>query len=155
MRQFNTFRIKGRLYAIDIRDVKEVDTGVDFTPIPHAPDQVRGYINVRGQIYLILDLRKLLRAKDKAADEADRVVLFKPHVGECFGVLVDNMADIVSVDESQIENRRKNDQVFPEDAERRGADIAVGICKLENDLLVIIDSRNLLNTIGGSETPRR
>lgn len=153
MRQFSTFRIRGRLYGIDIQDVKEVNAGVDFTPIFHASNQVKGYINIRGQIYLILDLRKILGSEDKAVDGANRVVLFKPDVGERFGVLVDNIADIVSVDENQIENRRKKDQTLPADAERRGVDIAVAICKMEADLLVIINSRNLLNIIGNPKTP--
>lgn len=148
VRQFNTFRIQGRLYGIDIRDVKEVNTGVDFTPIFHSPNQVKGYINIRGQIYLLLDLRRILGFEDKAMDGANRVVLLKPDVGERFGVLVDNIADIVVVDVRQIENRRKNTQEFPDGDERRGVDIAEGICKMEDELLVIINSQNLLDVVG-------
>jgi chemotaxis signal transduction protein len=148
VRQFNTFRIQGRLYGIDIQDVKEINTGVDFTPIFHAPNQVKGYINIRGQIYLLLDLRRILGFEDKAVDGANQVVLFKPDVGQRFGVLVDNIADIVAVDIKQIENRRKNSQELPDGDERRGADIAEGICKMEDELLVIINSQNLLGVVG-------
>ena len=147
-RQFCTFRIHGRLYGIDIQDVKEINPGVDFTPIFHAPESVKGYINIRGQIYLLLNLRRILGFEDQAMDKDNRVVLFKQTVGEFFGIQVDHIADIMTVEAGQIENRRKQDQVLSEGDERRGADIADGICRLKQELLVIINARNLLNTIG-------
>ena len=147
VRQFSTFRIQGRLYGIDIQDVKEVDAGIDFTPISHAPKQVKGYINIRGQIYLLLDLMRILGFEDQAVDGANRVILFKPEVGERFGVLVNNIADIVAVDIKQIENRRTKLRELPDGDERRGADVAEGICKMEDELLVIINSRNLLDIV--------
>jgi len=148
MRQFCTFRICGRLYGVDILDVKEVNPGMDFTPIFHAPREIKGYVNIRGQIYLLIDLRLILGFENKEADDASRVVLFKSKVGESFGALVDSIDDITAVDEKQIENRRKQKQEFPEDAERRSIDIADGVCKMENELLVIINSRNILNLVG-------
>jgi len=145
IRQFCTFRINGRLYGVDIRDVKEVCPQAGFTPIFHAPRAVKGYLNIRGRIYLLLDLRRILGLEDKAPDEASRVILFKPETGENFGILVDNIADIVTADHAQIENRRKQDRALPEGAERRGADIAQGICKMEKELLVMLNAGNLLN----------
>lgn len=142
--QFCTFRLNGRLYGIDIHDVREVGPETDFTPIFHAPRAVRGYMNVRGRIYLLLDLRRMLGFEDKALDAASRVILFKPAVGENFGILVDSIADMVTVDQAQIENRRKQDHGHPQGEERRGIDIAMGICKMEKELLVILNSGNLL-----------
>ncbi|MEW6671278.1 MAG: chemotaxis protein CheW [Thermodesulfobacteriota bacterium] len=144
IRQFCTFRINGRLYGIDIRDVKEISPEIGFTPIFHASRAVKGYMNIRGRIYLLLDLRRMLGIEDKAVDGNSRVILFKPEVGENFGILVDNVADIESVDGAQIENRRKQDRELPEGRERRGIDIAAGICKMEKELLVVINSKNLL-----------
>ncbi len=148
IRQFCTFRISGRLYGVDILDVKEINQNVDFTPIFHAPKEIKGNINIRGQIYLLLDLCLILGFETKAVDEMSRVVLFKSTVGDAFGVLVDSIDDIVAVDEKQIENRRKQDRELPEGAERRGIDIGEGVCKLEDELLVIVNSRSLLKYIG-------
>ena len=150
--QFCTFRISGRLYGVDILDVKEINREVDFTPIFHAPEEVKGYVNIRGQIYLLLDLRLILGFDSQDVDRNNRVVLFKSEVGEPFGVLVDSIDDIVAVDEKQIENRRKKEQELPEGAERRGVDIGRGVCRLENELLVIVNSRNLLNVISSRKS---
>ncbi len=146
--QFCTFRISGRLYGVNILDVKEINQNVDFTPIFHAPKEIKGNINIRGQIYLLLDLSLILGFATNTVDEMSRVVLFKSTVGESFGVLVDSIDDIVTVEEKQIENRRKQDREVPEGVERRGIDIGEGVCKLEDELLVIVNSRSLLKFIG-------
>jgi len=148
IRQFCTFRIYGRLYGVDILDVKEVNPEVNFTPIMHAPKEIMGYVNIRGQIYLLLALRLILGFESKAVDAASLVVLFKPAVGESFGILVDSIGDIVTVDVKQIENRRKQDREVPDGAERRVIEAGEGVCKMEDELLVIINTRNLLNIAG-------
>jgi purine-binding chemotaxis protein CheW len=146
-RQFCTFQIHDRLFGVDILDVKEVNPETNFTPIFHAPQEVRGNVNIRGQIYLVLDLRLILGFETKPADEKSRVLLFKSEVGEPFGILVDRIGDVVTVDENQIENRRQTDHGPSDQADRRTLDLSDGICKLEDTLLIIMNSQNLLTII--------
>lgn len=146
-RQFCAFRIHGRLYGMHILDVKEINREIDITPIFHAPKEIKGYVNIRGKLYLLLDLRLILGFENKEVDKSNRIILFKPEVGESFGVLVDSIDDIVSVDENKIENRRKKDQELPDGVERRSIDIGEGVCRLENELLVILNSRNFLKAV--------
>ena len=145
--RFCTFRLSERLYGVDIKDVKEINTEINFTPIFHAPKEIKGYINIRGQIYLLLDPRKLFGFADKEIDETSRVVLFMPHVGEPCGVLVDSIEDVVTVEEKMIENRRQNEQKVPEGIERRAADVGEGVCKLEKELLIILNAGRLLKAV--------
>jgi chemotaxis signal transduction protein len=145
--QFCSFRLSGRRFGADVLDVKEINHEVDFTPIFHAPKEVKGYVNIRGQIYLLLDLRLILGFESKGIDEFSRIILFKPEMGDSFGVLVDSIDDIETVDEDQIENRRKEDRELPEGVERRVFNVGSGVCKLEDELLIIINSRELLNII--------
>jgi chemotaxis signal transduction protein len=147
-RQFCTFWISGRHFGVDILDVKEINSEVGFTPIFHAPKEVKGYVNIRGEIYLILDLGLILGFQSTEVDELSRIVLFDSGAGEAFGVLVDSIGDIVTVDEEQIENRRMEDMGPPEEgSERRKLDLGGSVCKLEDELLVIVKSKNLLNII--------
>jgi chemotaxis signal transduction protein len=149
-RQICTFRISGLRFAVDILDVKGISSVGGFTPIFHAPEEVQGYVNIRGEIYLIINMRSILRLDTKETDEFSRIILFKSEIGEPFGILVDRIDDIVTVDERQIEERRKLDQGLPEGVEgdRRMFDLGSGVCKLDDRLVVIMDSRNLLNIIG-------
>lgn len=147
LRRYCSFRLSDRLYGVDIQDVKEINTEINFTPIFHATKEIKGYINIRGQIYLLLDLREIFGFPGKKIDESSRVVLFMAEVGELSGILVDSIEDVVAVDESLIENRRQNEREVPEGVERRAADVGVGVCKLEDELLIILDARRLVQTV--------
>ena len=149
-RQICTFSIDDRLLGVDILDVKEINTETDFTPIFHAPREVRGYVNIRGQIHLILDLRMIMDLPEKPIDAESRLVLFKPTVGENFGILVDRIGDVMEIHGGMVEDRRKTDAGVPDAGDRRILGMGSGVCKLEDGLLIILDSRQLLGRIGAS-----
>ena len=147
LRRSCSFRLAGRLYGVDIRDVKEINTEINFTPIFHATKEIKGYSKIRGQIYLLLDLREIFGFPTKQIDESSRVVLFMAEVGELCGVLVDSIEDVVTVDESLIEDRRHQEREAPEGIERRAADAGVGVCKLESELLILLDAGRLVQAV--------
>jgi chemotaxis signal transduction protein len=146
-RQFCSFRVGGRLFGVNILDVKEVNTETGFTPIFHAPEEVRGYVNIRGQIHLILDLRMVMGFETRPVDEESRLVLFKPCVGDALGILVDRIGDVVTVDKIQIEDRRQADKGSPEGKDRRASDVGAGVCKLDNEIMVILNPRSLAKCV--------
>lgn len=148
--RYCTFRLAGRLYGVNIRDVKEINTETDITPIFHAPKEIQGYINIRGQIYLLYDLRAVLSLPEKQIDESSRVVLFMADIGDLCGILVDRIEDVVTVDENLIENRRQEKRDAPEGIERRSADIGEGVCKLQDELLIILNAERLVQTAGSA-----
>lgn len=149
-RQICTFNIDDRRLGVDILDVKEINTETECTPIFHAPREVKGYVNIRGQIHLILDLRLLMDLSEKSVDAESRLVLFKPNVGENFGILVDRIGDVMEIRGDMVEDRRKADEGAPDAGDRRTLEIGGGVCKLEDGLLIILDSRQLLGRIESS-----
>ena len=138
-RQFCTFWVAGRLYGVDILEVKEINSEIEFTPIFHAPEEVKGYVNIRGHIHLIIDMRLLLGFERHDNVDTSRIVLFKPDVGESFGVFVDKIGDVVEVDQEEIEDRHVEESSQKEDAEHQttSVDLTAGVCKLDGGLLVI------------------
>lgn len=145
-RQFCTFRLSERLFGIDILDVKEVTLPAATTPVPHTPDAVRGYVNMRGQIYLVLDAHPLLGLDPIEINDRTRMVLFKGSVGDSFGILVDSIEDVAMVRSDQIEDRRRKDRNLPDGSDRRqmGNSLVIGVCKLPDELLIVMDARGLL-----------
>ncbi|MDM8523661.1 chemotaxis protein CheW [Desulfococcaceae bacterium HSG8] len=146
-RQFCSFYVADHLFGVDILDVKEIKDEVSLTIVYHAPREVRGFVNIRGHVYLVLDLRLILGFDSREVDDISRVVLFKQKVGESFGVLVDRIGDMVEVDESQIEARRPDENTSPSGMEQRKSDLSMGICKLKNELLIILDAAKFLDTL--------
>lgn len=144
--QFCTFQIGRHYFGIDILNVKEIIDDIALTRIHHAPEEILGFINIRGHVYLIIDLRTLLTFDRKDIDESSRILLFTPDVGESFGVLVDNIGHMVEVDEKRIEYRNQEDMKLDNAARRINA-LEIGACKLADKLLVILDARNFLEVI--------
>lgn len=153
---FCTFWLSGSLFGIDILDVKEINTETDFTAIPQAPPEVRGYVNLRGEIYLVLDLRRLLGQEAAEIGPESRLVIFKPAVGDAFGVLVDRIGDIVPIAANQIEAWRPEEQEAVEvpGNPARTWGLVAGIGKLPGQLVVLLQARRLLKTVEKSLAPR-
>jgi purine-binding chemotaxis protein CheW len=141
-----TFRLAGRLFGVDVRAVKEVNTRTALTPVPHAPPAVIGLVNLRGQLHLILDLRRLLGLGEGAVTPDSRLVIFKPAAGESFGALVDAVGEVVRLGAAQTE------QYAADDVARAGG-LMTGVGKIEGDLMVIVNPYRLLEAVGREGTP--
>ena len=150
MSQFATFRLHERLFGVDIQDVKEINTEMDLTQISHASNFVRGLVNIRGQVYAILDLRVMMGyPRNETVGKDNKLLIFKQRVGENFGVLVDDIGDIVTIDKNSIKDRRQNNAPPPEGVDRRGSrdQMVVGVAQMEQDLLMVLRSSALLDQV--------
>jgi len=147
--QMCTFRMANRLFGVNILDVKEVNENTNVTPIYHAPADICGYINIRGQILLVVNLRETFGfdQRHKAEAISGKVVVFKPSVDEPFGIMVDEVCDVVSVDQSRIVDRRAGESNTSDSVKelRRAKDgIVMGVCPLEKELLLVLNARYIL-----------
>jgi purine-binding chemotaxis protein CheW len=145
-RLFCTFRLDGRLFGVDLLDVKEVVAESAPTPVPLAPDEVLGLVNIRGHVYLALDLRQLLGMPAAEVAAGSRLVLFKPSVGPSFGVRVDEIADIQAAEPGHINPSRRAD--LPGDATGVGrVDLVDAVLQLADELLVVLAPRRFLPVV--------
>lgn len=143
---FCTFRVDGQLFGVDILDVKEVTTETTSTRIAHTPEEVLGLVNIRGHIYLALDLRRLLGLREAQGATDSRLVLFKPVVGAAFGVIVDEISEIHSVATTHIETYSSTDHESLISQLRR-VDLIAAVCKLPEELLVVLNPRRFLGIV--------
>ena len=97
-----TFQVGGQEYAIDIMSVREIRGWSKATPLPHAPEFVRGVINLRGTVLTIVDLADRLGMGRTKANE--RNVIIVVHTGkETVGLLVDAVSDILAISETELQ----------------------------------------------------
>jgi len=127
------------LLGIDIHQVQEINRNIEMTPVPHAPRAVRGVINLRGEVVLVVDLREVLGLAPTALNRSNRNVIVK-NGGEQIGLLVDRVADVV---------RANTDDLDPMPENLRGIDqrFFKAVYKLELGLLVILDVNVTLASI--------
>jgi chemotaxis signal transduction protein len=144
--QLCTFVSNGRLFGVDILHVREVSSETRITPVPHAPKTVSGFVNLRGQVHLILDLRRIMGYPPITDPERCRLVLFKENVGQSFGLLVDEIGDIRIVAKDQILDRRQGEKRSPDGAIRRAerARMVRGVVMIDGGLILVLRAPELL-----------
>lgn len=131
-----TFYVGDMLIGADIRHVDEINRQVDLTPVPQAPDDVRGVMNLRGDVVTVLDLRIVLGMGRTEIGKDSRNVIVNSN-GERTGLLVDRVADVVTA--------RRN-EIYPPPANMSGlqARFVRGVYKLDHDLLTVLDIGEIL-----------
>lgn len=147
--QICVFSVGENVFGVDILDVQEVAPVPIFTGVHHAPPHVAGVVNIRGQVVLCLDLRRILGLSPVPATSESRLILFKPHVGENFGALVDSVGDILEFPPDAIEERRSRQTSSEDSSEEEETTPAIirGICKGEGDLITVLDASVLLTEL--------
>ncbi len=153
--QYISFWIGGRFFGCTILDVKEINSEFHITPIFHAPESMLGYVNLRGQICLIINLNPVLGIRDVSIDEKrkenGRLIIFKESTGESFGIFVDKVGDVLSVEPEDIEEF----SAFRQDSNEenlKNSKVIGGITRLKNDLMVIINAREIIEDGRGNES---
>ncbi|MEM7521256.1 MAG: chemotaxis protein CheW [Pseudomonadota bacterium] len=91
-----TFRVADQEYALDIMSVREIRGWTNATPLPHAPDYMKGVINLRGTVLPVMDLcaRLGLPSPDQTERNVIIVVKMEDHMT---GLLVEAVSDIVAL----------------------------------------------------------
>ncbi len=141
--QVCAFYASERLFGVDILSVKEISECFAITPVYQAPPAIAGYINIRGQIHLVVDLRTVLGYAEGNQSEHSRVVLFKRTVAAPFGIRVDRIADVIEINRSHID---EPNGAGPADEQTTAcSDPIAGVCRLQARLLTLLNPNSILS----------
>lgn len=128
--------LEGRRLGILGDVVAEVLPAVRITPIPGAPDDVEGVIDVRGTVVAVVDLRARFGLARRALVPTDRLVVVVVD-GRRLALRVDDALDVVMVPAADI------DRAAPM-LSRIGH--ATGLVRLADGLVVICDAGSWLSS---------
>lgn len=134
--EFLTFILGGEEYAIDILRVQEIRGYDAVTPIAHAPEFIKGVINLRGAIVPIIDLR--IKFGLGTAEYTPFTVVVVLNVGKrVVGVVVDAVSDVVDV---------ASDQMHPPPELSRAVDLRyiTALAMLDERMLIVVDIEGLM-----------
>jgi purine-binding chemotaxis protein CheW len=131
MKELVTIMLAGQAFGIPVDEVRDVLAPPPMTPIPLAPPEVAGALNLRGHVVVAIDLRKRLGLPPAA--EGARVMCVVVEVdGELYCFLVDRVGDVLRPADDMIEHGTS----VLDPAWRQ---VAAGICRLDDCLLVVLD----------------
>ncbi len=134
--QWVTFRLDGETYGINVMQVQEVLRYTEIAPVPGAPGYVLGIINLRGNVVTVIDTRHRFGLTPGEITDNTRIVIIETdkHV---IGVLVDSVAEVVYLRESEIETA-------PNVGNEESAKFIQGVCHKNDELLILIELNKLL-----------
>jgi purine-binding chemotaxis protein CheW len=131
-----TVTVGGQLFGIPVLQVQDVLGTQRITRIPLASNEIAGSLNLRGRIVTAIDLRVRLGLA-AAAERDNRMSVVVDHGGELYSLLVDAVGEVLSVDRAALERNPGTLDAF-------WRDVSAGICKLDGQLLVVLDVARLL-----------
>jgi len=139
--QLVVFELSGEEFGVDIMQVSEIIPAPEITRIPQAPECVKGLINLRGKIIVVIDLNIRLGFSPKESDELSRIIIVE--VGDTvIGMLVNSVKEVMKLPLSSIEPT-------PEMIKSKiNAEYLKGVGKLEDRLLIFL---NLAKVLGEEE----
>jgi|GEM_PF-665792 len=134
-RSFITLTLSEQLYGIDSQNIIEVIPLPEIIPIGKAADFIEGFINLRGALILVINMREAL-GLEKIPLSINNSIINLDINGLPIGFVVDSVKDVVSVSEEQITKPSKK---------WKGIDIRYiyGIVKRESDYITILDTESI------------
>ncbi|MBB4288034.1 purine-binding chemotaxis protein CheW [Rhizobium leguminosarum] len=90
------FRLHDQEFCVRTTTIREIRGWGLATPIPHAPSDVIGVMNLRGTVIPIIDLAYKLGMKSTEANERSAIVVAEIH-GMATGLVVDRVSDILTI----------------------------------------------------------
>ncbi len=96
------FRLHEQEFCVRTTTIREIRGWAPSTPIPHAPAEVIGVMNLRGSVIPIIDLALKLGMKSTVASERSAIVVAEVH-NMVVGLVVDRVSDILTIPSSQVQ----------------------------------------------------
>lgn len=132
-----TIMIADQLFGIPVMQIQDVLGEQKINKIPLAPPEVAGSLNLRGRIVTAINVRRRLGLEAREKNSKDMSVVVE-HENELFSLIIDNVGDVLALDYENYENTPATlDPVWKE--------IAMGIYRLDDQLLIVLDVSRLLS----------
>ncbi len=150
--QLVTFQVGPGECGLDINSITEVIRPLKVTPLPRMPEFIEGVINLRGVIIPIVDLRKRFAFAEIRNDPKKmRMLITKGAVHPSardgtglLGLVVDGVQEVLLVPKKDIDPA-------PEAATGEQADFIIGMGKVGDRLIILLDITKILSQQERSE----
>jgi len=137
-RELLTFTLGSEEYGIDILKVQEIRGYEAVTSIAHAPEFIKGVINLRGIIVPIVDMRIKFKLGDVSYDETTVVIVLNL-ANRVVGMVVDGVSDVITLKEEQI-------KPAPEFGASLDTKYLLGLGTVDDRMIILVDIERLMTS---------
>lgn len=137
-REILVFRLGQEEYGVDILKVQEIRGYDKVTPLPSAPDFLKGVVNLRGTIVPVLDLRVKFGLPEPSYDAFTVVIILRigPRV---IGIVVDAVSDVVGFTADQVKSAPRLGSLVD-------ASFLAGLATQGERMVLLLDIEKFLST---------
>lgn len=135
--QYIVIKIGEEQYGIDIKYIDNIVRVQHITRVPKVAEYLKGVINLRGEVIPVMSLRLKMELEADEYTKNTRIIILKVDGCETTGIIVDQVKEVVTLDETQIEKvsyDRKDDKT----------NYVAGIGKHEDELISLLDLNAVL-----------
>ena len=130
--KFCTFLLDGHLFGVPVENVQEVLRSQRVTAVPLAPPEIKGLLNLRGQIVTTIDLRTRLDMPPRDDESTSVNVVVRTAEG-AVSLVVDRIGHVLEPAASTFEPA-------PDTGPELVRDLVDQVCKLDDGLLLVLDT---------------
>mgnify|MGYP003394144389 FL=1 len=131
-----TMSIAGQIFGIPVLQVQDVLKPLKITRIPLAPPEIAGSLNLRGRIVTVISVRARLGLPPLEQDKANMSIVVD-YKSELYSLLVDHVGEVMNLPAADFEHN-------PATLDKRWREVAQGVYRLEQNLMVVLDVARLL-----------
>ena len=135
-----TFWLDQHCFGIPSWTIREIHRAVPLTPVPGTAGRICGYVNLRGQLYLVLNPDGLLLDQVTVRKVARDLIVFRQEIGESFAIEVDGIGDITPIGDDQYHvqiSDQSSGAQFELPSARQG--LVTGHATLTHQLVTLVD----------------
>ena len=134
--EFVTVFVGETMFGLAINRVHDVFVPSGITPVPLAPREIVGLLNLRGRVVTALCLRRRLGLPNRQAG-AKEMAIGLEQGGETFALVVDGVGEVLKL-------QPDTHEPVPINLDARWRDLSLGVHRLDGRLLIILDVDALL-----------
>ena len=148
--KYLTFALAHEEYGLEILKVREIIGYIDVTAIPQTPRDIKGVINLRGQVIPVVDLRAKFGMETTEVTEQTCIIVVEiTQSGRKFntGIIVDRVQEVLDIDGKDIEEA-------PQFGSAVNTDFILGMAKVGESVKILLDIDRVLVGAGSNDLER-
>lgn len=136
--QYIVIKIGEEQYGINIKYVDNILRMQSITRVPHAQTYFKGVLNLRGEVVPVMSIRLKMSLPDDEITKNSRIIILKLENNAPIGIVVDEVREVVSLDESCIDEVSKT-------SDRADATFICGVGKIDGGLISLLDLTTVIS----------
>jgi purine-binding chemotaxis protein CheW len=138
--KYLTFALGPEEYGLEILKVREIIGYMEITAVPQTPHEVKGVINLRGQVIPVVDLRAKFGMETAEITEESCIIVVEISHGNrncSMGIVVDHVQEVLDIKGQDIEEA-------PQFGSSVDTNFILGMGKIGDTVKILLDIDRVL-----------